>query len=73
MAEGKQALVMLPGLLCDRAAWQHQLDALGDVAECTSIEWGEEDSLVEMARTALRQAPGCFSLAGHSMGGRVAL
>ena len=64
---------MLPGLLCDRAAWQYQLDALGDDADCTSIEWGEEDSLVEMARTALRQAPGRFSLAGHSMGGRVAL
>jgi len=64
---------MLPGLLCDRVAWQNQSAALGDVAECTSVEWGDEDSLVEMARTALHQAPGRFSLAGHSMGGRVAL
>jgi pimeloyl-ACP methyl ester carboxylesterase len=64
---------MLPGLLCDRAAWQLQSEALSDVATCTSIEWGHEDSLEEMARTALRQAPGRFSLAGHSMGGRVAL
>lgn len=73
MANGKEALVLLPGLLCDRAVWQHQLDALSDIADCTSIEWGAEDSLVEMARTALRQAPARFSLAGHSMGGRVAL
>jgi pimeloyl-ACP methyl ester carboxylesterase len=73
MADGKQALVMLPGLLCDRAVWQHQLAELGDAAGCTSIEWGQEDSLVEMARTVLRQAPSRFSLAGHSMGGRVAL
>jgi pimeloyl-ACP methyl ester carboxylesterase len=73
MAEGKHALVMLPGLLCDSSVWQHQLAALGELADCTSIEWGAEDSLVEMARTALRQAPGRFSLAGHSMGGRVAL
>jgi len=73
MADGKQALVMLPGLLCDRAVWQHQLAGLGDLADCTSVEWSEEDSLVEMARTALRQAPGRFSVAGHSMGGRVAL
>jgi len=64
---------MLPGLLCDRVAWQHQSAALSDVARCTSIEWGEENSLVEMARTALGQAPDRFSLAGHSMGGRVAL
>ncbi len=64
---------MLPGLLCDRAVWQHQLAGLGDLADCTSVEWGTEDSLVEMARTALRQAPGRFSVAGHSMGGRVAL
>lgn len=73
MADGKQALVMLPGLLCDRAVWQHQLAGLGDLADCTSVEWGTEDSMVEMARAALRQAPGRFSLAGHSMGGRVAL
>ena len=73
MADGKEALVLLPGLLCDRAVWQHQLEALSDIADCTSIEWGNEDSLVEMAQTALRQAPGRFSLAGHSMGGRVAL
>jgi pimeloyl-ACP methyl ester carboxylesterase len=64
---------MLPGLLCDRVAWQHQSEALSDVARCTSIEWGVENSLVEMARTALGQAPDRFSLAGHSMGGRVAL
>lgn len=73
MAQGKQSLVMLPGLLCDRAVWRHQIDGLSDVADCTSVEWGAEDSLVEMARTALRQAPSRFSLAGHSMGGRVAL
>jgi pimeloyl-ACP methyl ester carboxylesterase len=73
MADSKEALLLLPGLLCDHAAWQHQSQALSDAAECIVIEWSEEDSLVEMARTALRQAPGRFSLAGHSMGGRVAL
>jgi len=73
MANGKQALVMLPGLLCDRAVWQHQIDALAGLADCTSIEWGKEDSLDAMAETALRQAPARFSVAGHSMGGRAAL
>jgi pimeloyl-ACP methyl ester carboxylesterase len=73
MANGREELVLLPGLLCDRAVWHHQLEALSDVADCTPIEWGDEDSLVEMARTALRQAPDRFCLAGHSMGGRVAL
>jgi pimeloyl-ACP methyl ester carboxylesterase len=64
---------MLPGLLCDRSVWQHQIEALSDVADCTSIEWGNEDSLEKMAQTALRQAPERFSVVGHSMGGRVAL
>jgi pimeloyl-ACP methyl ester carboxylesterase len=73
MANGKEALVLLPGLLCDRAVWRHQLETLSDVADCNSIDWGDEDSLVEMARAALRQAPDRFWLAGHSMGGRVAL
>lgn len=73
MAEGEQALVLLPGLLCDREVWQQQIEALADIADCIPIEWSDENSLVAMAHTALRQAPGRFSVVGHSMGGRVAL
>jgi pimeloyl-ACP methyl ester carboxylesterase len=66
-------LLFLPGLLCDPEVWEYQTRALADIAECTSAEWSGEDSLMKMARTALRIAPERFAVAGHSMGGRVAL
>lgn len=67
-----EQLVLLPGLLCDQAVWQGQIDALHDVAHSTSIDWGHLNSIVSMAEHVLRVAPPEFSLAGHSMGGRVA-
>lgn len=72
MSERKEALVLLPGFLCDRTVWQHQIQALSEVAECTCAEYGMLDSLPAMAESVLRSAPEQFSLAGHSMGGRVA-
>lgn len=68
-----EPLVLLPGLLCDEAVWQDQIDALRDVAACTCPDWGKLDSIGGMAERVLRIAPPEFSLAGHSMGGRVAL
>jgi pimeloyl-ACP methyl ester carboxylesterase len=67
-----EPLVLLPGLLCDQAVWQGQIDALSDVAACTCPGWGRLDSILAMAERVLRLAPPEFSLAGHSMGGRVA-
>lgn len=62
--------VLLPGLLCDRAVWQAQIDALGP---CHVADYGERDSLVAMAEHVLATAPaGPLAVAGHSMGGRVA-
>lgn len=66
-------VLFLPGLLCDRQIWAYQIRVLADIAECTTVEWSGEDSLVKMAQTALRIAPERFAIAGHSMGGRVAL
>lgn len=66
-------LLLLPGLVCDQGVWQQQIDALSDVAECTCADYGSLDSLTAMAEAALRGAPERFSVAGHSMGGRVAL
>jgi pimeloyl-ACP methyl ester carboxylesterase len=63
----------LPGLLCDSKIWEYQARVLADIAECMTAEWSGEDSLVKMAHTALRIAPERFAVAGHSMGGRVAL
>ncbi len=60
-------------MICDQTAWQQQIDALSDVAVCTCGGYGELDSLPAMAEAVLRTAPERFSVAGHSMGGRVAL
>ena len=62
--------VLLPGLLCDRAVWQAQIDALGP---CHVADYGALDSLPAMAEQVLATAPsGPLAVAGHSMGGRVA-
>jgi pimeloyl-ACP methyl ester carboxylesterase len=73
MENAPRTLMLLPGLLCDQSVWEDQARALSDIATCTPVEWGCEDSLVAMAQTALRQAASRFAVAGHSMGGRVAL
>jgi pimeloyl-ACP methyl ester carboxylesterase len=68
----KDTLVLLPGFLCDETVWRDQIEALSDRAHCLCMDWGPLDSLVSMAELVLRTAPQKFSLAGHSMGGRVA-
>lgn len=66
-------LVLLPGLLCDEAVWTAQRDALPE-ARCVVPDFGTLDSLGAMAELVLASVPAPrFALAGHSMGGRVAL
>lgn len=66
--------MLLPGLNCDAAVWAPQVVALKSRANCVVPAWGLRDSLTAMAEQALAEAPTeRFALAGHSMGGRVAL
>lgn len=67
-------LVLIPGLLCDDFVWSEQRRALSSHARIWVPDHGSIDSLTEMARAILRDAPAeRFAMAGHSMGGRVAL
>jgi len=67
-------LVLLPGLLCDDAVWTEQRAALGPQAESFVADFNDLDSIKGMAEKVLDTAPyKVFSLAGHSMGGRVAM
>src|SRR5262245_34932037 len=66
-------VVLLPGLVCDAAVWAHAAAALGARASVQIAHHGELDSLGGMAEKVLREALPRFALAGHSMGGRVAL
>lgn len=69
----RDTVVLLPGLLCDRSVWEPQITALSGRYDCLVADYGAADSLATMAQSALESAPARFSLAGHSMGGRVAL
>ena len=66
-------VVLLPGLMCDAAVWAPVLPRLETIPPCRIPDYGSAKSLPEMAARVLADAPPTFALAGHSMGGRVAL
>jgi len=66
-------LILVPGLMCDETSWAPILPALSAQVACHVVSHGEADSLTQMAQQILDAAPAQFDLAGHSMGGRVAL
>lgn len=70
----KPELLLLPGLTCDGAVWAHQTQTLAAHAQVIVPDWGLRDDLGAMAEHALSL---CTQeriwVAGHSMGGRVAL
>jgi len=69
----KQNLVLVPGLVCDKAVWRHPAEYLADLADITIVRVPGPDTMQEMAADALKAAPDEFALAGFSMGGYVAL
>jgi pimeloyl-ACP methyl ester carboxylesterase len=66
-------LVLLPGLMCDETFWAPWLSALPQTTQAKVVDYGDADTITLMAEAALAVAPPRFALAGHSMGGRVAL
>jgi hypothetical protein len=66
-------LILVPGLLCDAALWQHQIKHLKNLADCQIADTTTHDRLDAMVRHILTNAPSQFALAGLSMGGYVAL
>ena len=69
----KKTVLLVPGLLCDDALWASQVESLSDIAEMRVANNGEVDSLGALAEAIIARAPARFAIAGHSMGGRVAL
>lgn len=66
-------VVLLCGLLCDASAWAPQAEALRRDYQVLVLNFVAQDSMAAMAEHVLAHAPERFALAGHSMGGRVAL
>jgi pimeloyl-ACP methyl ester carboxylesterase len=73
MPDSRPALLLLPGLNCDADVWAGQIAALSGTFKCIVPRYHDLDSIVAMADRVLHDAPPRFALAGHSMGGRVAL
>jgi pimeloyl-ACP methyl ester carboxylesterase len=69
----RTTVVLLPGLLCDDEIWRAQSERLSAGHDVRSPGFLDHGSIEAMAEAVLRDAPERFSLAGHSMGGRVAL
>jgi len=68
----RPTLVLLPGLLNTRRVFEHQIEALSDVADCIVPELWQHDTIGAMAEATLAMAPPAFALVGFSMGGYVA-
>jgi pimeloyl-ACP methyl ester carboxylesterase len=69
----RHSLALLSGLLCDETFWTDIPQRLSAVAEAQVVSFRGFSSISAMARHVLDIAPEHFALAGHSMGGRVAL
>jgi len=68
----KPSLVLLSGIASDEDTWAEQLATLREVAHCLPLI-AQGSNVDAMADDVLRRVPGKFALAGHSMGGYVAL
>jgi pimeloyl-ACP methyl ester carboxylesterase len=59
--------------MCDATVWQHQIAGLLGSGNVQVADHAQSDTLGAMAERILDEAAPRFALAGHSMGGRVAL
>jgi pimeloyl-ACP methyl ester carboxylesterase len=68
-----QSIILIPGLLCDSAVWEYQIKKLKNLANITVADLTNTSTPNQMVDAVLKHAPARFALAGHSMGGWVAL
>lgn len=66
-------VVLIPGLIASPRFYAAQLPALWRVGPVTVADHTRDDDMAAIARRILASAPPRFALAGHSLGGYVAL
>ena len=66
-------LVLLPGMMCDARLFFPQISALSGHRAVMVAPMGGADSMADLAREVLANAPPRFALAGLSMGGILAM
>ncbi|MFZ2996058.1 alpha/beta fold hydrolase [Sphingobium sp.] len=69
----RETVYLVPGLLCDAIVWEHQQASLSALYDVQIPDLTRQSSIADMADAILADAPPRFSIAGHSMGARVAL
>ncbi|HEY4030291.1 MAG TPA: alpha/beta fold hydrolase [Caulobacteraceae bacterium] len=73
MSDARPLLLLLPGLMCDAGVWRAQIAAFEGAYEVRIPDFFGLDSFDAMTEAALALADRPCALAGHSMGGRVAM
>jgi pimeloyl-ACP methyl ester carboxylesterase len=69
----RPVLALLCGLLCDEEVWREVIAALATAVDVRVFSFPDFSSIADMADHVLASVQGPFAVAGHSMGGRVAL
>jgi pimeloyl-ACP methyl ester carboxylesterase len=69
----RPVLALLCGLLCDEDIWREVIAALAAEVDVRVFSFPDFSSIPDMAEHVLASVQGRFAVAGHSMGGRVAL
>jgi pimeloyl-ACP methyl ester carboxylesterase len=69
----RPVLALLCGLLCDEDIWRDVIAALATAVDIRVFSFPGFSSIADMAEHVLQAVQGPFAVAGHSMGGRVAL
>jgi len=66
-------LVMIPGMMCDERIFAPQIEELASKVSVHIADISRHETISDMAADVLSYAPPKFCLAGHSMGGIVAM
>lgn len=69
----KPTLILIPGLLCDDAVWQPQITTLKHHANIIIPDINHYNNADDLIESIIAISPAQFYLAGHSMGGWLAL
>nr|WP_276559057.1 alpha/beta hydrolase [Fluoribacter dumoffii] len=66
-------MVLLPGILSDQRVWSYQIHHLQELVRCQCVPLLRGNTTEDLLQEVLSQVEGDFFLAGHSMGGWLAL
>ncbi|WP_347252144.1 alpha/beta hydrolase [Legionella sp.] len=69
----QNTLILLPGVLSNHRVWTHQATHLNEQLCCQVIPLTDHDNMEDLLQMVLASVAGNFILAGHSMGGWLAL